>query len=314
MTRHSATAWLLVSLTLLLGAGLVLAELAYLFAHHPARTGATAFTLEWAGPTAPTEAQLDGVGRGLETLVGRHYSSLWLLGFATPRVTVIEPAAGRLRLAVPEAGDGVEKVADDLAAVGTRLDLWLVEMEIDPETAEEAAGQQARGGVASSAIVCEDARDGAPGACFRLAQERLVTNEDVQSARVIEDQFGFPSLTIQLTDAAGARMRRATGAHQGGRVAILVGGKLVSAPVIQGEIDRDIMIQGLAGTEGPARLAAALGARGRLPPVTIVAREPISPAPWLGPVRTALGLAALVVTVLLGATFLAARRLVRASI
>lgn len=313
MTRYSATAWLLVSLTLLLGAGLVLAELAYLFTHHPARSGATAFTIEWEGPAAPTAGQLDEARLGLEDFVGRHYSSLWLLGFAAPRVTMVDPVAGRLRLAVPEAGDGVEKVADDLAAVGTRLELWLVEREIDAETSGSAAGQEARGGAAPSDIVCEAPREGVPGSCFRLAQERLVTNEDVQSARVIEDQFGLPALTIQLTAAAGARMRQATGAHQGGRVAILVGGRLVSAPVIQGEISRDLMIQGLEGTDGPARLAAALGARGSLPPVTIVAREPISPEPWLGPARIALGLAGLVVSVLLGATFLAARRLVRAS-
>jgi|CXWL01.1.fsa_nt_gi preprotein translocase subunit SecD len=299
MTRKIATLGLVASLVLVLGGGLVLTGLVVLTIRHPARGGATIFTVELAEPAPLAGEQLEEIRSRLAVLAGREGATARAFGFANPVVTLVDPGAGRFRLEVPEVGDGAQRIAEDLEALGTRLELRLVDEEVpSPED----------GGSGGEGVTCDER-----GECFRLAVAPLMTNEDVRSAEVIADSFGFPALLVRLTDIAGERMARATGDHLGGRVAILVDGRIVSAPMIQSRISTDLMVNGLESNRGPARLAAVLATAGRLPPVRIVAQEPGSPSVWLGRLRLLLAVVGVAVAGLLAATVYFAMRWVRAS-
>ncbi|HHQ49095.1 MAG TPA: hypothetical protein ENK19_09485 [Acidobacteria bacterium] len=87
----------------------------------------------------------------------------------------------------------------------------------------------------------------------------------VRRAEYVHDPYGAPAILLHLTDAGQRTMHAFSAANIGERVAIFVGGKLVMAPVITGEVaDGKLLIQGAFSEEDAkrfvTRLNSALGA------------------------------------------------------
>jgi preprotein translocase subunit SecD len=76
-----------------------------------------------------------------------------------------------------------------------------------------------------------------------LHDERVVTNNDVVQARVVEGNGQF-SIAITLTPSGAARMASATSGHMGRPLAIIVNGEVIAAPTVRGQIGSEALITG----------------------------------------------------------------------
>lgn len=100
-----------------------------------------------------------------------------------------------------------------------------------------------------------------------LHKEAAVTNKHIASAKAGIDNVGRPAILFTLTDEGARRMKEVTSKNlpdpaTGGKksLAILVEGKLISAPTINSTISNQGIIEGDFDAEEVKRLAMALGA------------------------------------------------------
>ncbi len=71
-----------------------------------------------------------------------------------------------------------------------------------------------------------------------------LTEKDVARARVTTTNQGFPAILVTFTKEGGAKMAKLTEANQGKMLAVLVNGKVISAPTIRSKISEQAMITG----------------------------------------------------------------------
>jgi hypothetical protein len=92
-----------------------------------------------------------------------------------------------------------------------------------------------------------------------LHQNAVVTNGDVTAARVTQaaDGSGF-NVGIEFTQAGSEKMGAATKAHIGKPVAILVDGRVISAPLLRSVITDSAVITGSFTREEAERIAAGV--------------------------------------------------------
>jgi preprotein translocase subunit SecD len=83
----------------------------------------------------------------------------------------------------------------------------------------------------------------------------VLTPEDIEEAKAGKDERMRPMVGITLTRQGGEKMGRLTGDWVGKRLAILVDGRLVSAPVVRTKITNAALILG-DFTEAEARQIA----------------------------------------------------------
>lgn len=79
---------------------------------------------------------------------------------------------------------------------------------------------------------------------FAVQKEAIVSGEELQSANRTTDQFGRPAVNFNLTSAAGAKFGDFTEANKGKALAIVLDGKVQSAPNIQDKITTNGIITG----------------------------------------------------------------------
>ena len=108
----------------------------------------------------------------------------------------------------------------------------------------------------------------------------MVSGEMLENASAAFDQNGRPSVNFQLSAAGGRKFGRVTAANIGRPFAIILDGKVVSAPVIQAQIFTNGQITGNFSVEETQELSLILRA-GALPAPLIVLEER-SVGPGLG--------------------------------
>jgi hypothetical protein len=89
----------------------------------------------------------------------------------------------------------------------------------------------------------------------------LITNEDVVGARAALDDKDRPVIDIQLSPAAGDRMRDATRTYRGSLLAILIDDEVIQAPTINGPVGERARIQGNFSEEEARRIARSLAGK-----------------------------------------------------
>lgn len=135
--------------------------------------------------------------------------------------------------------------------------------------------------VCSASIVAYDATTEKPGISFRLAElersddlteavvpndgptiflhrENVLTDKEVTSVTFGRDENGGVDVTIQIEAAAAKRLAAATKAHLGKRMAILLDGKVITAPVVRSEISDQARITGRFSNAELMRMFSAL--------------------------------------------------------
>ncbi|HPQ69430.1 MAG TPA: hypothetical protein PKW95_09885 [bacterium] len=101
--------------------------------------------------------------------------------------------------------------------------------------------------------------EGPKKATFYLAPTPLLTGADIASAEVVESYFG-PGVSFTLNQEGEATMRAFTREHIREHLAIIIDGRLVTAPVIQSEIGNRGLIDGGFALEEAQRIADGLNA------------------------------------------------------
>ena len=98
---------------------------------------------------------------------------------------------------------------------------------------------------------------GPRGKELALLKEPVVRNSDIATVAV-EEAGGSFRVALHLTPEAGTRMRAATREFLGRRMAVLIDGKIVAAPVIQGTIGEDVVIDAGFRRDEAFRIARAI--------------------------------------------------------
>ncbi len=135
--------------------------------------------------------------------------------------------------------------------------------------------------VSSQSLFGKDAPKDRQGVAFRLAEteradglteavvpndggtiflhiENVLTDKDVTSVNFGRDESGSVAVTIQIEAAAATRLAQATKAHIGKPIAILLDGKVITAPVIRSEISVTARISGKFSNAELTRMFSAL--------------------------------------------------------
>ena len=115
------------------------------------------------------------------------------------------------------------------------------------------------------------------GGKFVVQRRVMVSGEMLTDARAAFDQNGLPSVSFSLTPDGGKRFGRVTGKNIGRPFAIVLDGKVVSAPTIQSQIFSSGQITGRFTVQETKDLALLLRA-GALPaPLTVMEERSVGP-------------------------------------
>ena len=92
-----------------------------------------------------------------------------------------------------------------------------------------------------------------------LHKAAILNAQDVVLAKVRKSQFGgFFDIEIELTKGGGLRLEKASAKHIDKPLAIVVGGKVITAPVIKAKISRRAVITGRFSKAEAERYAATI--------------------------------------------------------
>ena len=170
-----------------------------------------------------------------------------------------------------------------------RLTFQLVDTRI---TAQEA---RQSGRVPPGSVLLEGAKPEDPS--YVVERRVMVSGDMLDQASASFDQQSRPAVTFQLNALGGKKFGRVTGENIGRPFAIVLDGKVVSAPVIQSQIFTNGQITGNFSVEETQELSLILRA-GALPAPLIVLEER-SVGPGLGADSIAAGKIAAIVGMVL---------------
>lgn len=99
------------------------------------------------------------------------------------------------------------------------------------------------------------------GRVIYLHPEMIVTNDDIAQSWVRQDDPDHFSVSVEFLEAGAQRMRQATATHVGRPVAILIDGKVVTAPVVRSTISNSAWINGDYTKAEAERIVDGIGIR-----------------------------------------------------
>jgi hypothetical protein len=93
--------------------------------------------------------------------------------------------------------------------------------------------------------------DHLPGTAVPLFVAKLpvATAADIEAATLLEPEGGLNRILVRFNADAGARLSNVGAAHQNQWMAVVVEGKVISAPLIRGPIGREVLITAPRGSE-----------------------------------------------------------------
>lgn len=157
---------------------------------------------------------------------------------------------------------GVDDPAHVKQILGTAAQLGLYEVKGDKPFASLQEAMQARGGVLplDSMLVKEKQQGAQPPLMWLLARTPVILNRDIRDARPQQSQDRGWETEFVLAQDAAKRFERFTGAHIHDRLAIVLDGVVLSAPVINAKIGDNGVIEGMGSHDNAADLALELKA------------------------------------------------------
>jgi hypothetical protein len=91
-----------------------------------------------------------------------------------------------------------------------------------------------------------------------LHKAAVATSADIAEASVILDALGRPAIAITFTDDGSKKIAEVTDRHNGKRLAILVDGQVISAPIIRAQIVKKAKVTGNFSQPEAQRIVKAL--------------------------------------------------------
>lgn len=182
------------------------------------------------------------------------------LGVAEPIIAEHGNRGDQILVQLPGVTD--PEAAKRVISTVAQLALKLVE---DEAPSREALLSAHSGRVPDNMEILEGIGDQAgQRAHYLVKKEAVITGRDLKNARVGVDENNQPDVQFTLNPVGADRFKRATGANIGRRLAIILDGRVESAPTIQNQIGAEGRIMGRYSTQEADELAKVLRA-GALP-------------------------------------------------
>ena len=220
------------------------------------------------------------------------------LGVAEPSIQ----RQGNDRIVIQLPGvDDPSRVKEIIGTTGF-LELKLVDDKGGPYPTREALLQAYGGALPAELDVVEgfsedeDART-RTAIYYALKRVAAVTGRDLKNARVSQDKYNQPAVEFFLNAVGAQKFGKATGENIGRRLAIVLDKRVQSAPVINGKIEDNGIIEGQFTPERADALALVLRS-GALPAEMVILEErTVGPSLGLDSIRQ--GIAASVIGMIL---------------
>jgi len=226
-------------------------------------------------PAALTTLERDTIEHSVETIRNR----VDALGVTEP---IIVPESGnRIVIQLPGVDDPAR--VKDIIKTTAQLQFRLVEGEpsSDPKTILQSVPPNMKNEVEVMPGTKEDALGRASGVEYYAVQKVIpVTGTDLKNARVQKGRLGEPTVGFSLTPDGGRKFGDLTGRNVKRRLAIVLDNKVVSAPVINSQINDQGVIEGSFTTQQAADLALVL--RSGSLPASLTTLEERTVGPSLG--------------------------------
>jgi protein-export membrane protein SecD/preprotein translocase SecF subunit len=158
------------------------------------------------------------------------------LGVAEPVIAVQGAAADEILIQLP----GLDDMDRARSIIGATAALEWKLVEHGPAATREALLAATGGSVPPNTEVVLGAQDVSTGAApphYLVRSLAAITGSDLRTARSIPDENHRPAVAFTLTQDAARRFAALTGGHVGRALAIILDGRVQSAPVIEGRID-----------------------------------------------------------------------------
>jgi preprotein translocase subunit SecD len=219
------------------------------------------------------------------------------LGVAEP-IVARHSEADQILVQLPGVSD-VNRAKEIIRSTAL-LELTLVEQGPFPD---EATARQAYGGNPPPDIRImpgrtEVAQGGQPATAVYYAVRRVpaVTGRDLRAAQQQIDQYNRPSVGFSFNNAGAQKFGAFTAANIGKQLAVVLDGRVQTAPTIQSRIDYEGQITGTFSTQEAADLALTL--RSGALPASLTYLEERTVGPSLGAASIRAGVSAAVVGLL----------------
>jgi len=159
------------------------------------------------------------------------------LGVTEP---VINRTLGSNRIVLELAGADDSKRVFNIVKEPGQLE-WRLRWKAGPDSAatEAEALRDAPPGVRAFPYT-----DPQGGTTYLPLQEVMLTARNVANVGITQDDRGLPAVSIALDREGGLKMGQQSAQNVGNQLAIVLDGKIISAPVIQTKLDFNFIIQG----------------------------------------------------------------------
>jgi preprotein translocase subunit SecD len=253
-------------------------------------------------PNMVVQLREDAVEQALQTIERRVNE----LGVAEPIVARTGAAGDQIMVQLP--GVANPQRAKDIIRSTALLELKLVE---DGPASTKEQLLQSRGGVlpGNMEVVPGVSDTGAPGdraetVYYMVRKVAVVTGRDLRNAKPSLDETNRPAVSFSLNTDGARKFGKATGENIGRRLAIILDGRVQSAPVIEGRIFDEGRISGGSFTQQEVQDLSLVLRSGALPAsLTYLEERTVGPSLGADSIRSgvtaALGGLALVVIFLL---------------
>ncbi len=268
------------------------------FGEYDIQRGADSWTLKFK-PNTEKMIRDQAVRKGLETINNR----IDQFGVAEPRINRQGIDGDRILVQLPGV-DNPERVKDIISKTAF---LEFKEVLGGPAPDRESLLQATGGSLAADAEIRPGNRTGFEGEVigrdfYLLKKAAIVTGRELRTARRSQDEFGQANVRFDLIPAAADKFGAYTESHIGTPMAIVLDGRVMSAPVIRARITDSGVIEGNYTIEEAEDLALILRA-GALP-ASLVYLEERTVGPSLGHDSVVRGVRAIVAGMILVMLFM----------
>jgi preprotein translocase subunit SecD len=196
-------------------------------------------------------------------------------GYGVSEATVQERGGAGAEAEILVQLPGIDDPARVRQLISTQAVLELREVKAPNPFPSAEEARASKGGMLplDTVVVKELSRGGAPAQYWLLARSAVVKGNDLRDARPQQSsQNGGWETEFVLTQDAAKRFEKFTAANIGNRLAIVLDGSVLSAPVIHGKISDNGVIEGMGDHDAAADLALNLRS-GSLPAGVVVLEE-----------------------------------------
>jgi preprotein translocase subunit SecD len=205
------------------------------FDREPGVQGAYTFRMK---PNIAVRTRQDAVTQAIQTIERRVNA----LGVSEPIVARQGSAGDQILVQLP----GVTDVARAKEIIRSTALLEWKSVEDGPAATREALLEASGGSVPSSMEVVpgDDPSGTGTTVYYLLRRAPVVSGSQLRNARPTLDEYNKPAVSFTLSQEGGRRFAQYTGANIGRQVAIVLDGRVESAPVIESRIAGDGRITG----------------------------------------------------------------------